>query len=206
MRSCNSKATAAVHSSVTLVMKYIVPGCMGGPSGCARPSAPVQWNELATGDGQNGVVHVPPTRCESSQQALQLIPEPVYYRDRSDRPSPRHPTKYGGRASATQVQQAEITHWKLAGGTEVEVLNVIDDPSRFPVARDAGRVFRDTQPSTASRSPTSVAQAASTGPTGGTRVSCFGPRSPITTSSRGEPMTRESSPQPCGRRRTRRER
>lgn len=28
--------------------------------------------------------------------------------------------------------QADITHWKLAGGTEVEVLNVIDDLSRFP--------------------------------------------------------------------------
>ena len=63
----------------------------------------------------------------------------------------------------TQVWQAEITHWKLAGGTEVEVLNVIDDPSRFLVARDVGRVFRDTQPSTASRSPTSVAQAGSYG-------------------------------------------
>lgn len=30
------------------------------------------------------------------------------------------------------------------------VLNVIDDPSRFLLARDAERVFRDTQPSTAS--------------------------------------------------------
>jgi transposase InsO family protein len=33
--------------------------------------------------------------------------------------------------------QADITHWRLGGGTEVEILNVIDDHSRFLVASDA---------------------------------------------------------------------
>jgi len=33
--------------------------------------------------------------------------------------------------------QADITHWRLADGTEVEILNVIDDHSRFLVASDA---------------------------------------------------------------------
>jgi transposase InsO family protein len=38
--------------------------------------------------------------------------------------------------------QADITHWKLAGGAEVEILNVIDDHSRFLVASDARGVFK----------------------------------------------------------------
>jgi transposase InsO family protein len=38
--------------------------------------------------------------------------------------------------------QADITHWKLAGGTEIEILNVIDDHSRFLVASDARAVFK----------------------------------------------------------------
>ena len=33
--------------------------------------------------------------------------------------------------------QADITHWRLADGTEVEILNVIDDHSRLLVASDA---------------------------------------------------------------------
>jgi transposase InsO family protein len=33
--------------------------------------------------------------------------------------------------------QADITHWRLGGGREVEILNVIDDHSRFLVASDA---------------------------------------------------------------------
>jgi transposase InsO family protein len=37
--------------------------------------------------------------------------------------------------------QADITHWHLAGG-EVEILNVIDDHSRFLVASKALRVFK----------------------------------------------------------------
>ncbi len=38
--------------------------------------------------------------------------------------------------------QADITHWRLAGGVEVEILNVLDDHSRFLVASDARVVFK----------------------------------------------------------------
>jgi transposase InsO family protein len=38
--------------------------------------------------------------------------------------------------------QADITHWRLAGGSEVEILNVIDDHSRLLVASDARAVFK----------------------------------------------------------------
>jgi transposase InsO family protein len=38
--------------------------------------------------------------------------------------------------------QADITHWRLAGGTEVEILNVIDDHSRFLVASVARAIFK----------------------------------------------------------------
>lgn len=38
--------------------------------------------------------------------------------------------------------QADITHWALADGEEVEILNAIDDHSRFLVASDARRVFK----------------------------------------------------------------
>ena len=38
--------------------------------------------------------------------------------------------------------QADITHVRLASGTEVEILNVIDDHSRFLVASDALVVFK----------------------------------------------------------------
>lgn len=38
--------------------------------------------------------------------------------------------------------QADITHWRLAGGEEVEILNVIDDHSRLLVASDARAVFK----------------------------------------------------------------
>ena len=38
--------------------------------------------------------------------------------------------------------QADITHWKLADGAEVEILNVLDDHSRFLVASDARVVFK----------------------------------------------------------------
>ncbi len=38
--------------------------------------------------------------------------------------------------------QADITHWRLAGGSEVEILNVIDDHSRLLVASDARGVFK----------------------------------------------------------------
>jgi transposase InsO family protein len=38
--------------------------------------------------------------------------------------------------------QADITHWTLTGGAEVEILNVLDDHSRFLVASDARVVFK----------------------------------------------------------------
>lgn len=38
--------------------------------------------------------------------------------------------------------QADITHWKLLDGTEVEILNVIDDHSRLLVGSDARMIFK----------------------------------------------------------------
>lgn len=38
--------------------------------------------------------------------------------------------------------QADITHWRLASGTEVEILNALDDHSRFLVGSDARGVFK----------------------------------------------------------------
>jgi transposase InsO family protein len=38
--------------------------------------------------------------------------------------------------------QADITHWRLADGSDVEVLNAIDDHSRFLVGSDALGVFK----------------------------------------------------------------
>jgi transposase InsO family protein len=38
--------------------------------------------------------------------------------------------------------QADITHWGLAEGADVEILNVLDDHSRFLVASDARVVFK----------------------------------------------------------------
>jgi transposase InsO family protein len=38
--------------------------------------------------------------------------------------------------------QADLTHWKLAGGADVEILNVIDDHSRFLLASVAREVFK----------------------------------------------------------------
>ena len=38
--------------------------------------------------------------------------------------------------------QADITHWRLADGTEIEILTVIDDHSRFLVAQHARVVFK----------------------------------------------------------------
>jgi transposase InsO family protein len=38
--------------------------------------------------------------------------------------------------------QADITHWALADGTDVEILNLIDDHSRFLLASDARRVTK----------------------------------------------------------------
>ena len=38
--------------------------------------------------------------------------------------------------------QADITHWRLADGTEVEILNALDDHSRLLVASDALVIFK----------------------------------------------------------------
>jgi transposase InsO family protein len=38
--------------------------------------------------------------------------------------------------------QQDITHWRLHDGTEVEILNALDDHSRFLVASDARAVFK----------------------------------------------------------------
>jgi transposase InsO family protein len=38
--------------------------------------------------------------------------------------------------------QADITHWRLADGSEVEILNVIDDHSRLLIASDARIIFK----------------------------------------------------------------
>lgn len=38
--------------------------------------------------------------------------------------------------------QGDITHWALADGTDVEILNVLDDHARFAVASDARVVFK----------------------------------------------------------------
>jgi transposase InsO family protein len=40
-----------------------------------------------------------------------------------------------------EVWQADITHWPLADGREVEILNIIDDHSRLFIAATARRVF-----------------------------------------------------------------
>src|ERR671918_2080256 len=41
-----------------------------------------------------------------------------------------------------EMWQADVTHWELADGTEVEILNVIDDHSRLCVASDARAVTK----------------------------------------------------------------
>jgi transposase InsO family protein len=38
--------------------------------------------------------------------------------------------------------QADITHWRLLDGTEVEILNALDDHSRLLVGSDARRIFK----------------------------------------------------------------
>ena len=40
--------------------------------------------------------------------------------------------------------QLDITHWALADGTDVEILNLLDDHSRLAVGSDAKRVFQAT--------------------------------------------------------------
>jgi len=44
--------------------------------------------------------------------------------------------------SPNECWQADVTHWPLAGGAEVEILNVIDDHSRLFVNSTARPVFK----------------------------------------------------------------
>ena len=44
-----------------------------------------------------------------------------------------------------QRWQADITHWRLAEGLEVEILNILDDHSRVCIASIARRIFTGTQ-------------------------------------------------------------
>jgi transposase InsO family protein len=63
-----------------------------------------------------------------------IVPEPhkrprsSYTRFQADQPNERW--------------QLDITHWSLADGSDVEILNVIDDHSRLAVGSDAQAVFR----------------------------------------------------------------
>lgn len=63
-----------------------------------------------------------------------IVPEPhkrpksSYVRFEADQPNERW--------------QLDITHWRLADGTDVEILNIIDDHSRLAVASDARRTFK----------------------------------------------------------------
>jgi transposase InsO family protein len=41
-----------------------------------------------------------------------------------------------------EVWQADITHWQLAGGREVEILNILDDHSRLLIGATARAIFK----------------------------------------------------------------
>jgi transposase InsO family protein len=43
-----------------------------------------------------------------------------------------------------ELWQTDITHWALADGTDVEILNIVDDHSRLCIASVARRVFKAT--------------------------------------------------------------
>lgn len=52
--------------------------------------------------------------------------------------------------------QMDITHWQLAGGDGVEILNVLDDHSRFLIASVARRVYKATDVVTVFRQATDL--------------------------------------------------
>jgi transposase len=52
--------------------------------------------------------------------------------------------------------QADITHWRLAGGTDVEILNMLDDHSRFLVGSWPAWSSRPPTPRPAARSSAST--------------------------------------------------
>jgi len=43
-----------------------------------------------------------------------------------------------------ELWQADITHWPLAGGTDAEILNILDDHSRLLAASTARAIFKAT--------------------------------------------------------------
>ena len=43
------------------------------------------------------------------------------------------------RRAANERWQADLTHWQLADGTEIEILNIIDDHSRLAIASTVRR-------------------------------------------------------------------
>ena len=45
-------------------------------------------------------------------------------------------------AQPNERWQADITHWPLADGTDIEILNIIDDHSRLLIASHARRIFK----------------------------------------------------------------
>jgi transposase InsO family protein len=57
----------------------------------------------------------------------------------------KRPRSSWQRFAATQPNerwQADVTHWQLADGTDVEILNIIDDHSRLAVGSDARVTFK----------------------------------------------------------------
>jgi len=80
----------------------------------AIPSVATIWRILSR---RGFVTHQPQKRPKSS-----------FIRFEADQPNERW--------------QADVTHWKLADETDVEILNVIDDHSRFLVASCAKTVFK----------------------------------------------------------------
>jgi hypothetical protein len=62
-----------------------------------------------------------------------------------DRRSPRSAWKRFCADQPNELGQADVTHWQLADGTDVEILNIIDDHSRLALpqhGRRHGRVTR----------------------------------------------------------------
>jgi transposase InsO family protein len=55
---------------------------------------------------------------------------------------PRSSWKTFAAEQPNQRWQADITHWRLADGAEVEILNILDDHSRLCLAADARRITK----------------------------------------------------------------
>ena len=83
-----------------------------------------------TSQQQRHVLGSPGWRSDSilSASDIQKRPKSSFVRFEADLPNERW--------------QPDITHWKLADDTEVEILNVIDDHSRLLIASDTRQVFK----------------------------------------------------------------